>query len=223
MNLGKYVFAQICEFVPHNDFLKFVKKYGGDRKNRHFSCWNQFLCMALGQLTHRESLSDTVMCIGANTKKLYHPGIGKAISKLTLSRANKKRDWRIYRDLALSLISRAKELYKGDSQLEVDINDTVFLIDSSANDLCLSLYPWAKFRKAKAAVKMHAKMDAKNSIPDFIHIERQDSRCQRTRHNRLPGWCLLCNGHWLPRLRKTLPDTQIRRIFFGQGEEEHEI
>lgn len=170
MNQGKYVFAQIFEFVPHNDFLKIVKKYGGDRKTRHFSCWNQFLCMAFGQLTHRESLSDTVMCIGANTKKLYHLGIGRAISKSTLSRANKKRDWRIYRDLALSLISRAKELYKGDSQLEVDIKDNVFIIDSSTIDLCLSLYPWAKFRKAKAAVKMHTKMDAKNSIPDFIHI-----------------------------------------------------
>lgn len=170
MNRGKYVFAQIFEFVPHNDFLKLVKKYDGDRKTRHFSCWNQFLCMAFGQLTHRESLSDTVMCIGANTGKLYHLGIGRAISKSTLGRANKKRDWRIYRDLALLLISRAKELYKGDSQLEVDIKDNVFIIDSSTIDLCLSLYPWAKFRKAKAAVKMHTKMDAKTSIPDFIHI-----------------------------------------------------
>jgi hypothetical protein len=150
--------------------LKFVKKYGGDRKTRHFSCWNQFLCMAFGQLTHRESLSDTIMCIGANAKKLYHLGIGRAIDKSTLSRANRKRDWRIYRDLALSLISRAKELYRDDSQLEVNIKDNVFIIDSSTIDLCLSLYPWAKFRKAKAAVKMHTKMDAKTSIPDFIHI-----------------------------------------------------
>jgi hypothetical protein len=110
------------------------------------------------------------MCIGANAKKLYHLGIGRAIDKSTLSRANKKRDWRIYRDLALSLISRAKELYKGDSQLEVDIKDNVFIIDSSTIDLCPGLYPWAKFRKAKAAVKMHTKMDAKTSIPDFIHI-----------------------------------------------------
>jgi len=170
MNQGKYVFAQIFEFVPRNDFLKFVKKYGGDRKTCHFSCWNQFLCMAFGQLTHRESLSDTVMCIGANTKKLYHLGIGRAISKSTLSLSNKKRDWRIYRDLALSLISRAKELYKGDSQLKVDIKDNVFIIDSSTIDLSLSLYPWAKFRKAKATVKLHIKMDAKTSIPDFIHI-----------------------------------------------------
>ncbi|SDF21443.1 hypothetical protein SAMN05421636_1206 [Pricia antarctica] len=132
------------------------------------------------------------MCIGANTKKLYHLGIGRAMSKSTLNRANKKQDWRIYRDLALSLISRAKELYKGDSQLEVGIKDNVFIIDSSTIGLCLSLYPWSKFRKAKAAVKMHTKMDAKNSIPDFIHIGRQDARCQRTRHDRLPGQCLLC-------------------------------
>ena len=113
MNQGKYVFAQIFEFVPHNDFLKFVKKYGGDRKPRHFSCWNQFLCMAFGQLTHRESLSDTVMCIGANTKKLYHLGIGRAISKSTLSRANKKRDWRIYRDLALFAHIKGKRTVQG--------------------------------------------------------------------------------------------------------------
>ena len=170
MNQGKYVFAQIFEFVSHNDFDKCVDKYNGNYKTKHFSCWKQFLCMAFGQLTHRESLSDTVLCIKANSKKLYHLGIGGAISKSTLSKANENRDWRIYQDFAMILIEKAKKLYTGDSQLEVEIKNNVFAIDSTTIDLCLSVYPWAKFRKAKAAVKLHTMIDAKTSIPEFIHI-----------------------------------------------------
>ncbi len=170
MNRGKYAFAQIFEFVSHNDFLKCVNRYNGDYKTKHFSCWKQFLCMAFGQLTHRESLSDTILCLHANSKKLYHLGIGSAISKSTLSKANENRDWRIYQDFALLLIAQAKVLYHGDSQLEIDFKNNVFIIDSTTINLCLSLYPWAEFRKAKAAVKLHTKMDAKTSIPDFIHI-----------------------------------------------------
>jgi hypothetical protein len=126
--------------------------------------------MAFGQLTHRESLTDTILCLNANKIKLYHLGIGQAISKSTLSKANENRDWRIYQDFALILIDQAKKLYKGDSQLEIDIKNNIFIVDSTTIDLCLSIYPWAKFRKAKAAVKLHTKMDAKTSIPDFIHI-----------------------------------------------------
>lgn len=170
MNRGKYVFAQLFEFISHNDFIKCVKKYNGDYKTKHFGCWKQFLCMAFGQLTHRESLTDTIVCLKANKTKLYHLGIGYAVSKSTLSKANENRDWRIYQDFALLLIDKAKKLYEGDSQLEIDIKNNVFIIDSSTIDLCLSIYPWAKFRKTKAAVKLHTKMDAKTSIPDFIHI-----------------------------------------------------
>lgn len=170
MNRGKYVFAQLFEFVSHNDFLKCVNKYNGDYKTKHFSCWKQFLCMAFGQLTHRESLSDTILCLRANKNKLYHLGIGQAISKSTLSKANENRDWRIYQDFALMLIKYTKMIYEGDSQLEINIKNNIFIIDSTIIDLCLSIYPWAKFRKAKAAVKIHTKMDAKTSIPDFIHI-----------------------------------------------------
>lgn len=170
MNRGKYVFAQLFEFISHNDFIKCVKKYNGDYKTKHFGCWKQFLCMAFGQLTHRESLTDTIVCLKANKTKLYHLGIGHAVSKSTLSKANENRDWRIYQDFALLLIEKAKKLYEGDSQLEIDIKNNVFIIDSSTIDLCLSIYPWAKFRKTKAAVKLHTKMDAKTSIPDFIHI-----------------------------------------------------
>ena len=170
MNQGKYAFAQIFEFVSHNDFLKCVSRYNGDYKTKHFSCWKQFLCMAFDQLTHRESLSDTILCLHVNSKKLYHIKIGSAISKSTLSKANENRDWRIYQDFALFLIAQAKALYHGDSQLEIDFKNNVFIIDSTTIDLCLSLYPWAEFRKAKVAVKLHTKMDAKTSIPDFIHI-----------------------------------------------------
>jgi hypothetical protein len=170
MNHGKFVFAQLFELVSHNDFNKCVRAYKGDYKTKHFSCWRQFLCMAFGQLTHRESLSDTILCLQANRTKLYHLGIGQAVSKSTLSLANENRDWRIYQDFALLLIEQAKQLYDGDSQLDVDIKNNVFIIDSSTIDLCLSIYPWAKFRRAKAAVKLHTRMDAKTSIPDFIHV-----------------------------------------------------
>jgi hypothetical protein len=170
MNQGKYVFSQLFEFTSHNDFLKCVSKYDGDYKTKHFSCWKQYLCMAFGQLTHRESLTDTIICLRANKTKLYHLGIGQTISKATLSKANENRNWRIYQDFALILIAHAKKLYDGDSKLDVDIKNNVFIIDSTTIDLCLSIYPWAKFRKAKAAVKLHTKMDAKTSIPDFIYI-----------------------------------------------------
>lgn len=170
MNRGKYVFAQLFEYVSHNDFLKFVNTYQGDYKTKKFSCWKQFLCMAFGQLTHRESLSDTILCLQANKNKLYHMGIGESISKSTLSKANENRDWRIYQDFGLHLIKQAKALYQNDNQLEIDIKNNIFIIDSTTIDLCLSIYPWAKFRKVKAAIKLHTKMDAKTSIPDFIHI-----------------------------------------------------
>lgn len=126
--------------------------------------------MAFGQLTHRESLFDTIVCLNANSTKLYHLEIGQTICKSALSKANENGDWRIYHDFALILIAHAKQLYKGESQLNVDIKNNIFIIDSSTIDLCLSIYPWAKFRKTKAAIKLHIKMDAKTSIPDFIHI-----------------------------------------------------
>lgn len=170
MNEGKYVFSQIMAFVDHNEFNRCVDRYGGTRRVRHFSCWKQFLCMAFGQMTHRESLSDTVVCLNHNDAKLYHLGIGKSVTKTTLSRANEARDWRIYADFASSLIEEARRLYGADSQLEVELKQNVFAIDSTVIDLCLNVYSWAKFRKTKAAVKLHVQLDLKNSIPCFIHI-----------------------------------------------------
>ena len=128
------------------------------------------LCMAFGQLTHRESLSDTIMCLAANKEKLYHLGIGRAINKSTLSRANENRDWRIYSDFAMLLIAQAKALYENESALEVDVKENVFAIDATVIDLCLSIFPWATFRKTKAAIKVHAQLNLKNSIPELIII-----------------------------------------------------
>ena len=170
MNQGKYVFSQIMSFVEHNDFNSCVSRYDGNYKIRHFSCWKQFLCMAFGQLTHRESLSDTVLCLNSNAGKLYHMGVGKKVGKATLSKANENRDWRIYADFALLLIDQARKLYGSDNQLELELKNNVFAIDATVIDLCLNVYSWAKFRKAKAAVKLHVQLDLKNSIPCFIHI-----------------------------------------------------
>lgn len=170
MNQGKYVFSQIMSFVSHNDFLACVNRYDGDYKVKEFNCWKQFLCMAFGQLTHRESLSDTVMCLSRLKGKLYHLGIGKVISKSTLSKANENRDWRIYEDLAQLLIAEARQLYRHDSALEVDIKQNVFAIDATVIDLCLNVFPWATFRKTKSAIKLHTQLNLKNAIPEFISI-----------------------------------------------------
>jgi hypothetical protein len=170
MNQGKYVFSQLMSFISHNDFIGCVSRYKGDYKSKDFSCWKQFLCMAFGQLTHRESLSDTIMCLTANKEKLYHLGIGRAINKSTLSRANENRDWRIYSDFAMLLIAQAKTLYENQNALEIEIKENVFAVDATVIDLCLSIFPWATFRKTKAAIKVHTQLNLKNSIPELIII-----------------------------------------------------
>lgn len=170
MNQGKYVFSQLMSFVSHNDFITCVQRYNGDYKVKDFSCWKQFLCMAFGQLTHRESLSDTMLCLSGLEGKLYHLGIGKSVSKSTLSIANEKRDWRIYADLAQRLIATAKQLYAEDSALAVELKQNVFALDATVIDLCLSVFPWATFRSTKSAVKLHTQLNLKNIIPEFIAI-----------------------------------------------------
>lgn len=170
MNQGKYVFSQVMAFISHNDFNSCVTRYNGDYKTKDFSCWKQFLCMAFGQLTHRESLSDTVTCLAANKEKLYHLGIGRSINKSTLSRANENRDWRIYADFAILLIGQAKRLYATDSLLEVPLKQNVFAVDATVVDLCLSLFPWATFRETKAAIKIHTQLNLKNCLPELVII-----------------------------------------------------
>lgn len=153
MNHGKYVFSQLMALISHNDFNGCVNRYKGDFKVKDFTCWKQFLCMAFGQLTHRESLSDTIVCLDANKEKLYHLGIGRSISKSTLSKANENRDWRIYSDFALLLIEQAKRLYAGESFLEIPLAQNVYAVDATVVDLCLSFFPGPRLEKQNQPLK----------------------------------------------------------------------
>ena len=168
MNQGKYIFAQIMDLVSWTSFQTIVKRHNGEYKVKEFSCWKQYLCMAFGQLTHRESLSDTILCLKANSKKLYHLGIDETVAKSTLSKANENRSFQIYEDLAMLLIKEAQQLYLGDNQLDLELKNNVFAIDATTIDLCLSTFYWATFRSAKGGIKLHAQLDLKTSIPTFI-------------------------------------------------------
>lgn len=165
---GSYVFSQIMSLVSHKQFQTLVKRHKGEYKVKDFTCWKQFLCMAFGQLTHRESLSDTLMCLKANAGKMYHLGIGEVVAKSSLTKANENRSYRIYEDLAMLLIKEAKKLYLGDSDLEVMLTNNVFAIDATTIDLCLSTFYWATFRSAKGGIKLHTQLDLKTAIPEFI-------------------------------------------------------
>ena len=174
MNQGKMVFAQLMDFASYDVFKWCVKRYNGNYRAKEFTCWRQFLCMSFGQLTHRESVSDTLLCLKLHSDKLYHLGIGKVVNKSTLTRANENRDWRIYQDFALKLIESAKELYKSSNQLDVNLKGRVFAIDATVIDLCLAVFWWASFRSTKAAVKLHTILDLKTSIPEFILVTEGD-------------------------------------------------
>ena len=169
MNTGQTVFSQIMGLLPHWDFRKCVKRYCGDRKIQKFSCMDQFLCMAFAQLTYRESLRDIEVCLRGNQSKLYHMGIRSRISRSTLADANENRDWRIYADFAQILISIAKELYANDD-FGINLEAEVYALDSTTIDLCLSLFPWARFRSTKGAIKLHTLLNLRGNIPEFIHI-----------------------------------------------------
>lgn len=168
MNLGKYVFSQIMDIVSSTSFQTIVNRHSGDYRVRDFTCWKQFLCMAFGQLTHRESISDTMMCLKANASKMYHLGIGNVVSVSTITRANETRSFQIYQDLAMLLIKEAKQLYRNDDGLEVHLKGNVFAIDATTIDLCLSTFYWATFRSTKAGIKLHTQIDLKTNIPEFI-------------------------------------------------------
>ena len=168
MNQNKYIFSQIIGLVSHKQFQTIVNRHKGDHKVKNFGCWKQFLCMVFGQLTHRESLSDTIMCLKANASKMYHLGIGEVIAKSTLSKANENRSFKIYEDLAMLLIEKAKQLYLGENTMEVQLSNNVFAIDATTIDLCLSTFYWASFRSTKSGIKLHTQLDLKTSIPEFI-------------------------------------------------------
>ena len=170
MNTGQTIFSQIMSFIPKYEFDKRVIKYKGNYRIRHFGCWDQFLSMSFAQLTYRESLRDIEVCLNAQPNKLYHMGIKGHVSRTNLANANRKRDWRIYAEFAQVLISLARKLYQDDSEFIVDLDSTIYALDSTTIDLCLSLFPWAKFRKTKGAVKLHTLLDIQGSIPVFIEI-----------------------------------------------------
>ncbi len=169
MNTGRTVFSQIMDFLPLRDLRKCVKRYRGNYKVQKFSCMDQFLCMAFAQLTYRESLRDIEACLRAMQSKLYHMGIRNRVSKSTLADANENRDWRIYADFAQVLVHIARGLYAKE-EFGIELDQTVYALDSTTIDLCLSLFPWAKFRKHKAGVKLHTLLDLRGNIPTFIRI-----------------------------------------------------
>jgi hypothetical protein len=169
MNTGRTVFSQLIEFLPHPEFQKCVARYGGGRYLKSLSCWDQYLAMAFAQLTYRESLRDIEACLRSVSGKLYHMGFRGKVARSTLADANESRDWRIYADFAQVLIALARPLYANDP-LGIDLDQSLYALDSTTIDLCLSLFPWARFRKYKAAVKMHTLLDLHGNIPTFIRI-----------------------------------------------------
>jgi hypothetical protein len=169
MLAGQLVFAQLMDFLPRHEFNTCVRRYRGDRRQRGFSCRDQFLCLAFAQLTFRESLRDIETCLRALEPKLYHAGFRGRVSRSTLADASRAHDWRIYADFAQVLIQRARQLYAHEP-LAVELEQTVYALDSTTIDLCLSLFPWAPFRRRKGAVKLHTLLDLRGSIPCFVHI-----------------------------------------------------
>ena len=164
MNQGRTVFSQLLSFLPDREFRRCVARYGGDARPRGFSCWDQYLSMAFAQLTYRDGLRDIEACLRSLGGKLYHMGFHGRVARSTLADANESRNWHIWSDLAALLIRRARKLYANDS-LSVDLDNTVYALDSSTIDLCLSLFDWAPFRSTKAAIKLHTLLDLRGAIP----------------------------------------------------------
>lgn len=169
MYSGKTLFTQVMEFLPWKNFHRIVTRYQGDYRVRRLSRAEQFRSMAFAQLTYRESLRDVEACLAAQPAKLYHMGLSQPVRRATLADANAQRDWRIYADFAQCLIGQARRLYAGES-LGVDLSNTVYALDATTIDLCLSVFPWALFRSHKAAVKLHTLLDLRGAVPSFIHI-----------------------------------------------------
>ena len=169
MNLGKTLFAQVMDFLPWKTFHRIAQRHNADHRMRTMSCVEQFRVMAFAQLTYRESLRDIEACLSAQASKLYHMGLAQPVARSTLADANERRDWRIYAEFAQRLIVRARALYAADS-FGVELEHTVYALDATTIDLCLSMFPWARFRTTKAAVKLHTLLDLRGAIPSFIHI-----------------------------------------------------
>ena len=170
MNQGKYIFAQLIEFLSHNDFIRCVAKYDGNYKVKTFTCWHQLLYMIFGQLSNRDSLSDLITCLQSQQNKSYHLGMGKGTSKANIAKANENRDYRIYESFAMTLVAQAQKLAIPFESFDLSIKEPVYAIDATVIDLCLNVFWWGKFRKHKAAVKLHTMLDVKTNIPTFIYV-----------------------------------------------------
>jgi Domain of unknown function (DUF4372)/Transposase DDE domain len=169
MNCGRTMFAQVMDFLPLDEFRRCVERYRGDYKVQSFSCWDQFLCLAFAQLTGRESLRDIEACLRSQRAKLYHMGFRGRISRNTLAHANETRNWRIFADFARGLIAQARQMYRHEP-FSVELDETVYALDSTTIDLCLSLFPWAQFRRHKSAIKVHTLLDLRGSIPTNVYV-----------------------------------------------------
>ena len=170
MNQGKYVFSQLVEFLPQRIFDRLVNKYGGNKHVRHFSCWNQLLSMVFGQLTGRDSLRDLMVSIEPHKPKYYHLGFGKGTSRSNFANANEKRDCRIYEEYAFHMIDLARKASIVDPDFMLNIEGNIYAFDSTTIDLCLNVFWWATFRRAKGGIKLHTLYDVKTSIPCFVHV-----------------------------------------------------
>src|SRR5258707_14759718 len=169
MHVGRTLFAQVMDFLPWTTFQRIVASYRGDHRVRTLSCAEPFRCMAFAQITYRESLRDIEACLSAQVAKLYHMGFRKPVSRSTLADANESRDWRIYAEFAHRLIAQARRLY-ADELFDLELSETVYALDATTIDLCLSMFPWAPFRSTKAAIKLHSLLDLRGAIPTFIHV-----------------------------------------------------
>src|SRR5664279_4929931 len=203
MNSGRTVFSQLVQHLPEKEFQKCVARHHGDSNFRGFSCWDQLLAMAFAQLTYRESLRDIESCLRALQSKLYHMGFRGKVSRSTLADANESHDWRIFADFAQVLIAIARPLHACDL-LGVDLHQSLYALDSTTMDLCLSLFPWAKFRQRKAAVKMHTLLDLHGNIPTFIRVTSGAVHDVNILDEIMPGWGLLRDGPGLHRLSAAL-------------------
>src|ERR1022692_702019 len=204
MNDGRTIFSQLISFLPDREFRRCVARYRGDSRLRGLSCWEQFLAMAFAQLTYRESLRDIEACLRALGAKRYHLGFRRMVARSTLADANEAHDWRIFADFAQILIGIARPLYASDA-MGVELDRSLYALDSTTIDLCLSLFPWAKFRQRKAAVKMHPLLDLHGNIPTFIRISDGKLHDERPRRHRHGGRRLLCLRSGLSRFCAALP------------------
>src|SRR5665811_573746 len=221
MPIGKLVFAQLVDFLPLHTFRRCVARYPSSYPTKSFSHLDQYLCMAFAQLTFRESLRDIEVCLRAQESKLYHLGIRGHVARSNLADANEKRDWRIYRDFANALIVEARRLYAEDA-FGVDLDNTVYALDTTTIDLSLKVFPWAHFRTTKAAVKMHTQIDLRGNIPSFIHVS--DGKMHEVNVLdliRAGARQLHDHGSWLPRFRATIPPDAGRGFLHHSPQEQH--